>query len=256
MEDPLIHTTTKRQYSLVVPDQPKYGYQRLIDSVSMRCHCFLAFPALGKAQAWLSVLPDSDLVVDLTLWNVSSSDDWDMTTGTGFQNLSAKVPGDLLTDLLHAGVIQDPYFNRDFLTQSHVWMGPRRHDKDQERTRTWTYSTQFTIPDATNATYFLVAESIKMGARVQLNGVVVGLASNQFRRYLFHLTAEALLRGALQPGGNRRHELEIVFDPSISTNGRFMACSGGWDWAPYVRSTNCATCTRMQIFLLFSLSLS
>ena len=30
--------------------------------------------------------------------------------------------------------------------------------------------------------------------------------------------------------------LEISFDPEIDTNGRFMACSGGWDWAPYSRT--------------------
>ena len=30
--------------------------------------------------------------------------------------------------------------------------------------------------------------------------------------------------------------IEISFDPNIDTEGRFMACSGGWDWAPYSRS--------------------
>ena len=37
-------------------------------------------------------------------------------------------------------------------------------------------------------------------------------------------------RDLLKQHGNT---LEIVFDRSISTHGRFMACSGGWDWAPY-----------------------
>jgi hypothetical protein len=31
------------------------------------------------------------------------------------------------------------------------------------------------------------------------------------------------------------HYLTISFDPSIEVNGRFTACSGGWDWAPYAR---------------------
>ena len=32
------------------------------------------------------------------------------------------------------------------------------------------------------------------------------------------------------------HSLSITFDPTIATGGRFMACSGGWDWAPYSRA--------------------
>ena len=206
---------------------------------NLRVYAVIFLPlisAFGEVHTGPSVVADSDLKVKLTRWSVFSRDDWNKTAGLGVKNLSATVPGDLLTDLLRAGVIQDPYFNRNFLTQSYVWMGPRRHDNDRERTRTWIYSTHFTITDATDVTYVLVAESIKMGARVTLNGVLVGTATNQFRRYLFHLTRKALLRGALDSNGSRQHELVIVFDPSISTNGRYMACSGGWDWAPYVRS--------------------
>ena len=27
--------------------------------------------------------------------------------------------------------------------------------------------------------------------------------------------------------------MTVTFDATISTEGRYMDCSGGWDWAPY-----------------------
>lgn len=46
-------------------------------------------------------------------------------------------------------------------------------------------------------------------------------------RVLTHATC-TLTR--LYPGKN---QLSVTFDSSIHTDGRFMACSGGWDWAPF-----------------------
>jgi hypothetical protein len=189
--------------------------------------------------SWQTVLVENDdLVISFTQWNVSSADMVETANTTNpinYYNLSAQVPGDLMTDLMRAGIIQDPYYGRNFLTQ-HVWMGPSRPNESQhQRSRTWIYSTYFTLPDNFNNTLFLVAESIKMGARIELNGVVVGMATNQFRRYILQLTQQALQqRASFANSRLRRHELNIIFDPEISTNGRFMACSGGWDWAPYV----------------------
>jgi len=98
----------------------------------------------------------------------------------------------------------------------------------------WSYSTTFSSPAmglgghgrGTPSTTLLVFEGIKMGASVVLNGVVLGNATDQFVRYSFPVPPP-LLRTATQ-GENR---LEVVFDRTIGTNGRFMAASGGWDWA-------------------------
>ena len=30
-----------------------------------------------------------------------------------------------------------------------------------------------------------------------------------------------------------KQTLQVIFDPSIDVKGRFMSCTGGWDWAPY-----------------------
>jgi hypothetical protein len=200
--------------------------------------CILSqtFAALYTNTAeWLSVLPDTDLVISLPVWNVSSADD-------AYQNLSSSVPGDLLSDLMKSGVIQDPYYDRNFLTQRRVWMGPlapgsknTTSSEGEERTRTWIYSAFFEVDSYKGTRHLaLVAESIKMGAIIQLNGVEIGVTNDQFLRYIFDLPNNALERGTWLSETSQLHEIKIRFDPTISTNGRFMACSGGWDWAPYV----------------------
>ena len=74
-------------------------------------------------------------------------------------------------------------------------------------------------------------DGVKMGAAVSLNGHALttpidapeGNITDQFLRYAFPVAK--LLRAS--------NRLEVVFDMSIGTDARFMACSGGWDWAPY-----------------------
>jgi hypothetical protein len=65
-----------------------------------------------------------------------------------------------------------------------------------------------------------------MGATVELDGRAVGVATDQWLRYAFPV-AKLLNR---KPGAS--HELSVTFDNSIDTHGRYMGCSGGWDWAP------------------------
>ena len=57
-----------------------------------------------------------------------------------------------------------------------------------------------------------------------MNGKVLGNSTDQFLRLKFAVGS------LLKPTGNT---LVVDFIRSISTHGRFMACSGGWDWAPY-----------------------
>ena len=65
-----------------------------------------------------------------------------------------------------------------------------------------------------------------MGARVSLNGRRLGEVRDQFLRYTFALPA-----GLLRPPP-AENAIEIAFDSRLATDGRFAACSGGWDWAP------------------------
>ncbi|CAE7551663.1 MANBA [Symbiodinium sp. CCMP2592] len=101
--------------------------------------------------------------------------------------------------------------------------------------QTWTFSTNFSVNTrlfaSTGSRLQLVFDGIKMGAVIRVNGKALGKATSQFMRYTFDLKPEDL-RAA--NGANR---LEVAFDSSIPVGGRFMACSGGWDWAPYTKTS-------------------
>jgi beta-mannosidase len=75
-----------------------------------------------------------------------------------------------------------------------------------------------------------------MGATARVNGHVVGVMRDQFLRYSFQLDPAkvALLSGA------KTNRLDVTFGiGDVAEDGRFMACTGGWDWAPYsYTSTN------------------
>lgn len=64
-----------------------------------------------------------------------------------------------------------------------------------------------------------------MGATVSVNGQHLGVVKDQFLRYSFPLTVES-------------GTLTLTFSPDIDCEGRFMACTGGWDWAPYTDTTD------------------
>ena len=138
-------------------------------------------------------------------------------------NLTASVPGDLVSDLQRAGLVGDPLLDVGFLDPAGVALW---------NATGWVYSRSFVVPDGTatssSATAFLVFDSIKMGATVALNGRAVATAQSQFLRYVLPVS--------LLPGAN---EVRVTFDHALDT-GRYMACTGGWDWAPYT-NTHAAT---------------
>jgi hypothetical protein len=124
------------------------------------------------------ILTDTQHVVALTDWNLSSHDHV-------YSNISASgvVPGDVLTVLLKNGIIQDPYHDRNFLTQRHIWMGGDPDPVDgnytkRQWTTTWIYSTTFETPAPNNVTEVLywkvILEGVKMGADVAVNGIHIG----------------------------------------------------------------------------------
>ena len=75
---------------------------------------------------------------------------------------------------------------------------------------------------------WLVFDGIKMGASITLNGVKLGVAVDQFLRYNFSVTS--ILKAD--------NILAITFpkQTGIDVDGRFMACSGSADWAPYTNT--------------------
>jgi hypothetical protein len=145
------------------------------------------------------------------------------TAATAEMTIPATVPGDLLSDLHAANAIGDPLYELNFKNSS-IW-----HDN------VWTYTTTFdtaTHDLQSGDELLLVFDGIKMGANISLNGKKLGQAEDQFLRYSFPLVASNLLRtgNGVEEAANT---LEISFDSSACVDGRFMACTGGWDWAPY-----------------------
>jgi len=129
------------------------------------------------------------------------------------RSIPATVPGDLLSDLLRAKVIGEPYYGLNFKNAS-IW-----------NDHVWTFSKHFDLSIQDGEEVILVFDGIKMGAEISVNGHILGNAANQFLRYNFTLDNTILSNG--------KNTLEVAFDPKVPVDGRFMACTGGWDWAPY-----------------------
>ncbi|MEU4332785.1 glycoside hydrolase family 2 protein [Nonomuraea dietziae] len=143
----------------------------------------------------------------------------------------AGVPGCVHTDLLAAGLIEDPYLDDNESRLS--WIG--RTD--------WRYRTTFTWSADGHDHTDLVCGGLDTVATVTLNGVEVGSTANQHRSYRFPV------RDLLRDGDNT---LEIRFaapygyaEAMRDTLGdrpaayaepyqfiRKMACNFGWDWGP------------------------
>jgi beta-mannosidase len=144
----------------------------------------------------------------------------------------ATVPGDLITDLQRARVIRDPWLDTTWIQNSSLWSE-----------HTWTFSTTFEVSAsvadrmaAKAPTLLLIFDGVKMGATVRVNGHIVGVVRDQFLRYMFALDAEDL---GLVAGAGRTNRLDVTFGlDDVAEDGRFMACTGGWDWAPYSYTTS------------------
>ena len=96
----------------------------------------------------------------------------------------------------------------------------------------WTYTTHFTTTTTTidavaakASTLLLTFDGVKMGATVRVNGHVLGVVRDQFLRYSFTLDPSHLASGA------EANRLDVTFGVAdVAEDGRFMACTGGWDW--------------------------
>ena len=145
-------------------------------------------------------------------------DGWSVRSEDGAISIEAKIPGDLLTDLERANVIPDPLFEMNFLENS-AWEGRR-----------WIYSTTFETPTSVEedkGEIWIVFDGIKMGATIAVNGKTLGNATDQFLRYVFPLSEDDLTNR----DDGRPNNLTVTFDETVRCDGRWMACTGGWDWA-------------------------
>jgi hypothetical protein len=156
---------------------------------------------------------------------------WVASSATANLSLPAVVPGDLLTDLQRAKVITDPWLDITWMQNSSLWTE-----------HAWTYTTHFDVPDssfARTSALRLIFDGVKMGATVRVNGHKIGELADQFLRYTFTLDSEVLdLLPASVSAGAGANRLDVTFGlEDVAEDGRFMACTGGWDWAPFSYTT-------------------
>ncbi|MBG0827143.1 glycoside hydrolase family 2 protein [Planomonospora sp. ID67723] len=161
-------------------------------------------------------------------------DGWTLTAvseDVQITGVPAAVPGCVHTDLLTAGLIEDPYLddNENRLT----WIG--RTD--------WVYETAFTWAGDGHEHTDLVCEGLDTVAKVVLNGVEVGDTANQHRSYRFavrHLLREGentlAVHFAAPYGYAEERRAELGARPAAYAEPypfiRKMACNFGWDWGP------------------------
>ncbi|WP_433203219.1 glycosyl hydrolase 2 galactose-binding domain-containing protein [Dactylosporangium sp. CS-047395] len=158
-------------------------------------------------------------------WTVSTTGDVDL------QDVAATVPGCVHTDLLAAGLIDDPYLDDN--EHGLAWIG-RTH---------WRYKTGFEWRAEGFERIDLVCDGLDTIAAITLNGHRVGETRNMHRRYRFDVTPH------LREGAN---DLVIDFtapyeyaETQATLLGarpgpydepyafiRKMACNFGWDWGP------------------------
>ena len=173
------------------------------------------------------------------------SDGWILTSHDGpvpaaispetMAGMAAIVPGCVHTDLLAAGLIDDPHDGVNEATLA--WIG---------RTR-WSYRTSFdaaAVP-TNDERVDLVCDGLDTVATILLNGTVIGRTLNQHRGYRFDL------RPVLRVGANTlvitfeaaldfAENAALEYGPLFHVNEhpynaiRKAACNYGWDWGPDV----------------------
>jgi beta-mannosidase len=170
---------------------------------------------------------------------------WTLTVTDGpipfpVRELAATVPGTFLTDLLDAGLIPDPYLDRN--EHEPAWSG----ECDL------LYRTVLHLEEVPTGRTDLVAASLDTAATVVLNGTEVATVQNQHRSWRFPV--EHLLRVG-------ENTLEIRFASPLRTARenaaaqgnlpfvgndlpynalRKMACNFGWDWGPVLVTSGIA----------------
>ncbi|MEE1650193.1 glycoside hydrolase family 2 protein [Brachybacterium sp. J144] len=170
---------------------------------------------------------------------------WTLTVTDGpipfaVQDLPATVPGTFLTDLLDAGLIEDPYLDRN--EHEVAWSG----ECDL------VYRTVFTLDTVPTGRTDLVAASLDTAATVVLNGTEVATVQNQHRSWRW--AVERLLRegeNALEirfasPLRTARENAQAQGNLPFVGNAlpynaiRKMACNLGWDWGPVLVTSGIA----------------
>jgi beta-mannosidase len=152
---------------------------------------------------------------------------------TGGAAIPATVPGQVHTDLLAAGLLEDPDVGLREADQ--MWIG---HSQ-------WTYSRTFTWDGTSEERTELVADGLDTFATVRLNGHDVAVTADQhigYRWDVAHLLTrgENLLEITFGSAWDAAHECEAQLGGELPRPYdepypyvRKSACNFGWDWGPH-----------------------
>ncbi|ROR74095.1 glycoside hydrolase family 2 protein [Bogoriella caseilytica] len=167
--------------------------------------------------AWrLSLItPASDAPAEVTSWG----------------DIAATVPGTVHTDLMAAGLLEDPE------------IGTRENDQHWIGRSEWSYHRTFTVVPGEHEHTELVMAGLDTLAVVRVNGEVVAETKNQHRTYRVDVTellheGENTLEVRFRPIFEEidRVEGEVGLLPATEAIHypyvRKMACNFGWDWGP------------------------
>ncbi len=166
---------------------------------------------------------------------VTLDGEWFLRDSEGDFNLKAKVPGDVYSSLVQAGLMPHPYVGRN-----------EKIFRMLER-KSWIFEKTFEIEDISFPVVELVFEGIDTFAAVYLNGELVGNSENMFLEYRFNV------KGLLKEGENH---ILVEIKPSIDIARRLEQNFGklhaayesarayirkaqysfGWDWGPRLPS--------------------
>lgn len=166
---------------------------------------------------------------------------WQLLRSSTGDKFPAVVPGVVHTDLLAAGVIEDPYYRDN--ERALAWIGAED----------WRYERDFQVEQEflNHHALRLIFDGLDTFATVRLNDIVIGQSDNMFRRYEYDV------KDILHAGTN---QLEVVFASPIKKASEIASripyhipytgetewyiththrnlirkcqCHAGWDWGP------------------------
>src|SRR6056297_59477 len=169
---------------------------------------------------------------------ISISENWQLEGLKDDSRVPLTIPGDTFSALYEAGLIPDPYYDRNELEVQ--WVS--RKD--------WTFRTDFEVEPAflSDPHLFLELGPVDTFSDILLNGIHIGTTDNMFKLY------RLLVSHALKAGSNT---LEIRFTSAevkaeelqqslpypvphteypVQSMGRNLVrkaqCHAGWDWGP------------------------
>ena len=186
--------------------------------------------------------------MDTNLWHLILSGPWHLYFGPQgevksideakekFQCIPAVVPGDVYLDLLKAGLIEDPFFGRNYLDL-------RKYEFYQ-----WWYEKEFNIPkELLGKKFRLIFYGIDTIGTIWLNGKLLGKTNNMFVEHSFDVTGLLKENNTLVVKIDspilwaKEKSYEVI---NVSWEGRDEALwlrkaqhSFGWDIAPRIVSS-------------------